>query len=95
MDAARCAKRLGAEEVCVIYRRSMEEIPARAEEVENAIEEQIEFKTLMNPVRIIGDADGNVTGIECINMELGEPDESGRRRPVAIRAASMLWMWIV
>lgn len=87
MDAARCAKRLGAEEVCVIYRRSMEEIPARAEEVENAIEEQIEFKTLMNPVRIIGDADGNVTGIECINMELGEPDESGRRRPVAIKGS--------
>lgn len=87
MDAARCAKRLGAEEVYIIYRRSMEELPARAEEVENAIEEQIEFKTLMNPTRILGDDDGNVTGIECINMELGEPDESGRRRPVEIKGS--------
>ncbi len=87
MDAARCAKRLGAQEVCIIYRRSMEELPARAEEVENAIEEQIEFKTLMNPTRILGDENGNVTGIECVNMELGEPDESGRRRPVAIKGS--------
>lgn len=87
MDAARCAKRLGAQEVCIIYRRSMEEIPARAEEVENAVEEQIEFKTLMNPTRILGDADGNVTGIECVDMELGEPDESGRRRPIAIQGS--------
>lgn len=84
MDAARCAKRLGAEAVCVIYRRSMEELPARAEEVENAVEEQIEFKTLTNPTRIIGDENGNVTGLECVKMELGEPDESGRRRPVKI-----------
>lgn len=87
MDAARCAKRLGAKEVYVIYRRSMEEIPARAEEVANAIEEQIEFKTLMNPTRIIGDDDENVIGIECVNMELGEPDESGRRRPIAIKGS--------
>lgn len=87
MDAARCAKRLGAEEVYIIYRRSMEELPARAEEVENAVEEQIEFKTLMNPTRILGDEDGNVKGIECINMELGEPDESGRRRPVEIKGS--------
>lgn len=87
MDAARCAKRLGAQEVCIIYRRSMEELPARAEEVENAIEEQIEFKTLMNPTRILGNENGNVTGIECVNMELGEPDESGRRRPVAIKGS--------
>ena len=87
MDAARCAKRLGAQEVCIIYRRSMEELPARAEEVKNAIEEQIEFKTLMNPTRILGDENGNVTGIECVNMELGEPDESGRRRPVAIKGS--------
>ncbi len=87
MDAARCAKRLGAEEVCIIYRRSMEEIPARAEEVENAQEEQIEFKTLMNPTRILGDDDGNVVGIECVDMKLGEPDESGRRRPVAIKGS--------
>lgn len=84
MDAARCAKRLGAEQVYIIYRRSIEELPARAEEVENAAEEQIEFKTLMNPKRILGDENGNVTGIECVRMELGEPDESGRRRPVEI-----------
>lgn len=87
MDAARCAKRLGAEEVCIIYRRSMEEIPARAEEVENAVEEQIEFKTLMNPTRILGDDNGSVTGIECVDMELGEPDESGRRRPMTIKGS--------
>lgn len=85
MDAARCAMRLGAEHVYVIYRRSMDEIPARAEEVEHAQEEQIEFRTLTNPVRILGDDDKNVCGIECIDMELGEPDESGRRRPVAVK----------
>lgn len=87
MDAARCAMRLGAEHVYVIYRRSMEEIPARAEEVEHAQEEQIEFRTLTNPVRILGDDDKNVCGIECIDMELGEPDESGRRRPVAVKGS--------
>ena len=81
MDAARCAKRLGAE-VYVIYRRGMEELPARHEEVEHAIEEGIIFKTLNNPVSIQGDADGNVCGITCIEMELGEPDASGRRRPM-------------
>jgi glutamate synthase (NADPH/NADH) small chain len=81
MDAARCAKRLGAE-VYVIYRRGMEELPARHEEVEHAIEEGIIFKTLNNPVSIQGDADGNVCGITCIEMELGEPDASGRRRPI-------------
>ena len=87
MDAARCAMRLGAEHVYVIYRRSMDEIPARAEEVEHAQEEQIEFRTLTNPVRILGDDDKNVCGIECIDMELGEPDESGRRRPVAVKGS--------
>lgn len=87
MDAARCAMRLGAEHVYIIYRRSMDEIPARAEEVEHAQEEQIEFRTLTNPVRILGDDDKNVCGIECIDMELGEPDESGRRRPVAVKGS--------
>ena len=82
MDAARSALRLGAEEVYIVYRRSMNEIPARAEEVEHAQEEGIVFKTLTNPVEILGDEDGFVKGIVCNEMELGEPDESGRRRPV-------------
>lgn len=82
MDAARSAKRSGAEEVYIIYRRGMEEIPARHEEVEHAEEEGVIFKTLTNPIRIIGDDKGNTIGIECIEMELGEPDESGRRRPI-------------
>ncbi len=82
MDAARCAKRLGAENVYIVYRRSMNELPARKEEVEHAQEEGIIFKTLTNPVEVLGDADGKVCGIKCIEMELGEPDESGRRRPV-------------
>ena len=81
MDAARCAKRLGAD-VTIVYRRSDKELPARAEEVEHAKEEGIVFKLLNNPVRILGDDKFNVTGIECIQMTLGEPDESGRRRPV-------------
>lgn len=84
MDAARSAMRLGAEKVYIIYRRSLEELPARAEEVEHAMEEQIEFMTLNNPIRILGNEKNEVCGIECISMELGEPDESGRRRPVAI-----------
>ena len=87
MDAARCAKRLGAEHVYVVYRRGMEEVPARKEEVHHAQEEEVEFKLLTNPVRVIGDEKGYVTGIECIKMELGEPDESGRRRPVPIEGA--------
>ena len=82
MDAARCAKRMGAEEVYIVYRRSEAEIPARAEEVHHAKEEGIVFKLLNNPVRILGDERGRVNGIECIVMELGEPDSSGRRRPV-------------
>ncbi len=82
MDAARCAKRMGAEEVYIVYRRSEAEIPARAEEVHHAKEEGIVFKLLNNPVRILGDEKGRVNGIECIVMELGEPDSSGRRRPV-------------
>lgn len=83
MDAARSAMRLGAENVYIIYRRSEAELPARAEEVEHAKEEGIIFKTLNNPVEILGDKNGFVKGVKCIEMELGEPDESGRRRPVA------------
>ena len=82
MDAARCAKRMGAEEVYIVYRRGMEELPARKEEVEHAQEEGIIFKTLTNPVEVLGDEDGRVRGMACIEMELGEPDASGRRRPV-------------
>ena len=83
MDAARCALRMGAETVYIVYRRGMSELPARAEEVEHAQEEGIVFKTLTNPVEILGDEQGAVRGIRCVEMELGEPDESGRRRPVA------------
>ncbi len=83
MDAARCAKRLGAE-VYVVYRRGMEELPARHEEVEHAEEEGIIFKTLNNPVEILADEQNNVRGMRCIQMELGEPDASGRRRPLEI-----------
>lgn len=83
MDAARSAKRLGAENVYIVYRRGMEELPARKEEVEHAEEEGIIFKTLTNPVEVLGDEKGMVNGMKCIEMELGEPDESGRRRPVA------------
>ena len=82
MDAARCAKRLGAEEVYIVYRRSEAELPARKEEVEHAKEEGIEFRLLNNPVRILDDGKGFVGGMECIRMELGEPDASGRRRPI-------------
>ena len=93
MDAARTALRLGAEKVYIVYRRSMEELPARREEVEHAQEEGIDFRLLHNPVEILGynnpddprdPKNGFVTGIRCVKMELGEPDASGRRRPVAI-----------
>jgi len=96
MDAARTALRLGAEKVYIVYRRSLEELPARKEEVEHAMEEGIEFLLLHNPVQILGynnpedprdPRNGFVTGIECIKMELGEPDESGRRRPVEIKGS--------
>ncbi|MCQ2514769.1 MAG: NADPH-dependent glutamate synthase [Ruminococcus sp.] len=90
MDAARCAKRLGAEEVYIVYRRSEEELPARKEEVEHAKEEGIIFKLLNNPVEIIGDENEFVTGIKCIKMELGEPDASGRRRPVAVEGSEFV-----
>ena len=82
MDAARSAKRLGAEEVYIVYRRGMQELPARREEVEHAQEEGIIFKTLTNPVEVLGDENGFVCGMKCVEMELGEPDASGRRRPV-------------
>ena len=84
MDAARCALRLGAGEVYIIYRRSEVEMPARREEVENAKEEGIQFKLLTNPKQFIGNDQNWVTGMECYEMELGEPDASGRRRPIAI-----------
>ena len=84
MDALRVSKRLGAEAVTCVYRRSKAECPARAEEVHHAEQEGIEFHWLSNPVEILGDSEGNVRAIRCIRMELGEPDESGRRRPVPI-----------
>jgi glutamate synthase (NADPH/NADH) small chain len=93
MDAARTALRLGAENVYIVYRRSLEELPARKEEVENAMEEGVKFQLLTNPVKINGFFDENdkknpkngfVKSIECIKMALGEPDEQGRRRPVAV-----------
>jgi len=82
MDSARCALRLGADKVYIVYRRSEAEMPARREEVENAREEGIEFKLLTNPKRFIGNDKNWVTGMECYEMELGEPDASGRRRPI-------------
>lgn len=85
MDAARTAKRLGAEQVYIVYRRSEEEMPARKEEIGHAREEGIELRLLNNPVRILGNEKGWVNGMECIKMELGEPDASGRRSPVAIK----------
>ncbi len=96
MDAARTALRLGAEKVYIVYRRSLEELPARKEEVEHAMEEGIEFKLLHNPVEILGyqnpddkrdPKNGFVTGMRCIKMELGEPDEKGRRRPIPIEGS--------
>lgn len=81
MDAARSAIRLGTEKVYIVYRRSQAEMPARLEEIHHAQEEGIIFKTLTNPVKILGDEKGNVIGMECVEMELGEPDESGRRKP--------------
>ena len=90
MDAARCAMRLGAEHVYVVYRRGEAEMPARAEEKHHAKEEGIEFKTLCNPVEIVGDENGRVYGMKCIRMELGEPDASGRRRPIEVPGSEFL-----
>ena len=90
MDSARMAVRLGAEKVYLVYRRSEVEMPARIEEVHHAKEEGVIFCTLQNPQRILGNADGHVTGIECLKYELGEPDESGRRRPIAITGSEFV-----
>ena len=90
MDAARCAMRLGAEHVYIVYRRGEAEMPARLEEVHHAKEEGIELKTLCNPVEILGDETGRVVGMKCVRMELGEPDASGRRRPVEIPGSEFI-----
>lgn len=90
MDAARCAKRMGAEKVYIVYRRSADEMPARAEEVEHAGEEGIIFQLLTNPLEIIGNEEGKVCGMKCVQMELGEADASGRRRPVAIEGSEFV-----
>jgi glutamate synthase (NADPH/NADH) small chain len=87
MDSARTALRLGAENVYLVYRRSKNEMPARVEEVEHAEEEGVQMMLLQNPVSILGDQNGWVKEIECIKMELGEPDESGRRRPIAVKGS--------
>ena len=90
MDAARCAKRLGAETVYIVYRRGEAEMPARLEEQHHAKEEGIIFKTLTNPTEILGDEDGRVKGMTCIQMELGEPDASGRRRPIPVEGSEFV-----
>ncbi|MCI8477935.1 MAG: NADPH-dependent glutamate synthase [Oscillospiraceae bacterium] len=87
MDAARCAKRMGAEHVYVVYRRDEEAMPARNEEIHHAKEEGIEFLFLTNPTRILGDDKGQVRAMECLKMELGEPDDSGRRRPIEVKGS--------
>jgi glutamate synthase (NADPH/NADH) small chain len=90
MDSARCALRLGAEEVSIVYRRSKEQMPARLEEIIRAEEEGIEFKLLTNPIRLIGDEKGNVIKMECLKMELGEPDKSGRKRPIPKKGSEFI-----
>lgn len=90
MDAARTALRLGGEEVHIIYRRSREEMPARLEEVRNAEEEGVQMDLLVNPTRYLGNKNGWVEGVECLRMELGTPDESGRRRPVPLKGSEFL-----
>ncbi len=87
MDAARCALRMGAKEVSIVYRRSMEEMPARKEEVEHAQEEGVVFRTLINPVEVLSDESGHVRALRCVRMELGEPDASGRRRPIPVEGS--------
>ena len=90
MDAARSAKRLGADNVYIIYRRGEEEMPARKEEIHHAKEEQIEFKLLCNPIKVIADEKGYVKALECVEMKLGEPDQSGRRRPEVIEGSNFI-----
>jgi glutamate synthase (NADPH/NADH) small chain len=91
MDSARCALRLGADEVHIVYRRSRTELPAREEEVENAEEEGIVFDLLTNPIEVLGDENGWVKAMKCIRMELGEPDSSGRRRPIPIEGSEFIF----
>ncbi len=90
MDSARTAMRLGAESVKIVYRRSREEMPARQAEIHHAEEEGIELFLLTNPTQYLGDENGRLTGMECLRMELGEPDDSGRRRPVAIKGSEFI-----
>jgi glutamate synthase (NADPH/NADH) small chain len=90
MDSARCALRLGAEDVYIIYRRSREELPARNEEIENAEEEGIHFQLLTNPISFKGNTRQLIIGVECIRMRLGEPDDSGRRRPIPIEGSEFI-----
>jgi glutamate synthase (NADPH/NADH) small chain len=90
MDSARTAMRLGADKVRIVYRRSRDEMPARGAEIHHAEQEGLEFMLLTNPVRYIGDERGRLTQMECLRMELGEPDESGRRRPVAIKGSEFI-----
>ena len=87
MDSARTAMRLGAEKVRIVYRRSRDEMPARTAEIHHAEEEGIEFFLLTNPIKYFGNEQGRLTGMTCLKMELGEPDESGRRRPVPIEGS--------
>ncbi|HEX7534796.1 MAG TPA: FAD-dependent oxidoreductase, partial [Syntrophales bacterium] len=89
MDSARTALRLGAESI-IVYRRSRDEMPARAEEIHHAEEEGVQLMILTNPVRVIGDEQGRVKAVECIKMELGEPDESGRRRPIPVKGSEFI-----
>jgi len=90
MDAARCSLRMGAEDVKIVYRRGRDEMPARAEEIENAEEEGVQMYLLTAPIRFIGDENGFVKAMECIKMELGEPDASGRRRPVPMEGSNFI-----
>jgi glutamate synthase (NADPH/NADH) small chain len=90
MDSARCALRLGAKEVKIVYRRSREEMPARIEEIENAEEEGVKFEFLTSPKRFVGNERRAVKAMECVRMRLGEPDESGRRRPIPIEGSDFV-----
>lgn len=90
MDAARSAKRLGAETVSIVYRRSLEELPARIEEYHHSVEEDIQYHWLTNPIEYIGNENGELSGVKCVQMELGEPDDSGRRRPVPIENSEFI-----
>ena len=90
MDAARCAKRMGADEVYIVYRRSEKELPARLEEIHHAKEEGVVFKFLTAPLEVLSDENFNVTGLKCQQMELGEPDASGRRRPIPVEGSDFV-----